>query len=364
MKRGIAIPCGLLLFAIAVAPFLTSRPTAPAITRNNNNNNVALPAAVEVAQNDDYLPPLLGIYDDQELAAPSPFNSLATVSFDEPRMLPAEILTKTDWPAAQPDSLLRVGYDNPVPPPFIPIPKNPGQTSSVMPDLFEAPSTAGQSNQAPAQSVNSRAPENLIRPKPLAMDTPSSVARFQAAEPPLAGQPNTPAPLAQPQLMLQAPPAAVPAPAPIQPVPANLAEYTGCGCEARMGADCGCGARAMSGRGCRAYQQTPLCCQSFTTCCQPCVSCCDVIESPCCGGGNGHWHPFSKLRSLFHCEQKGCGTCGPWDDCGCDECGSSHKPLFSKLRGLFHKNRGECAYVESAGCGGCGWTSGCSSCSH
>ena len=355
MKRGLAIPCGLLLFAIAVAPFLTSRPTAPAITRNKIS--VAVPAAIEVAQNDDYLPPLLGIFDDQELASPSAFNSLATVSFDEPRMLPVEILTKTDWPSAQPDMLLRVGFDNPVPPPFIPIPKSPGQTSSIMPDLFEAPSTSGLSNQAPTQSISSRAPENLIRPKPLVMDTPSSVARFQATEPPLAGQPNVPAPLAQPQLVPQAPPGAmpVPGPAPIQPVPANLAEYTGLGSEARMGAGCGCGARTASACGCHSYRQAPLCCQSFTTCCQSCAPCCEVIESPCCGGGNSHWRPFSKLKSWFHCEKKGCGSCGPWDDCGSDECSSSRKPLFSRFRGLFHKNRGESIYLESGDCGCSGW---------
>ena len=368
MKRGLAIPCGLLLFAIAVAPFLTSRPTAPAITRNQNT--VARVAAIELAQNDDYLPPLLGIFDDQEVAAPGPFNSLATVSFDEPRMLPVEILTKTDWPAAQPDLLQRVGYDNPVPPPFVPIPKNPGQTSSIMPDLFDTPSTAGLSNQAPTQNISSRAPENLIRPKPLTMETPSAVVRFQANEPPLASQPTPVAPLAQPQLLSQPAPGMAPAPgvvpipgpAPIQPVPANLAEYSGCGCEARIGRGCaGCGARSASACGCNSFRQAPLCCQSFATCCQPCVSCCEVIESPCCSGGS-HWRPFSKLRSWFHGEQKGCGSCGPWDDCGSDECGSSRKPLFSKFRNLFHKNRGESIYVEPGDCGGCVWTSGCSSC--
>jgi hypothetical protein len=263
---------------------------------------------------------------------------LATVSFDEPRMLPVEILTKTDWPAARPDMLLTVGYDNPVPPPFIPIPKNPGQTSSVMPDLFEAPSTSALSNQAPGQNISSRAPENLIRPRPLTMESPNSVARFQGNEPPLAGQANIPAPLAQPQILPQTPPGVVPvpAPAPIQPVPANLAAYAGCGCEARIGVGCGCGARAASGCGCHSFRQAPLCCQTFATCCQPSVSCCEVIESPCCSGGNSHWRPFAKLRS--------------W----------SHRSLFSKFRGLFHKNRAECCYSEPGEYGECAWASGSS----
>ncbi len=362
MKRGLAIPCGLLLFAIAVGSFLTSRPAGPIAAPTKT---ITAAAPIEVARNDDYVPPLLGIFDDQEMAAAGPLSELASVSFEEPRLLPLEVLRQTDWPSAQPDMLQTVGYDNPIPLPFNATPKSPsslGQGSStIIPDLMDTQSSTGLLGQAPTTSISSRPPENLIRPKPLMMDNPSSMARFQTAEPPLAGSPNN---ILVPLPTPQAPPAAPPlppaiSPPAVQPVPANIAEYTGCGCEPRVGPACGCGARIARGCGCGFMREAPsCCCQSFSSCCQPCTSCYEVVECGSCCSGGGHWRPFARLRGLFHKEQKGCCACDCFDDGGFESCGSCRKPLFSRFRSLFHKSRNDgCIYEEPCGCSG-EWISG------
>ncbi len=365
MKRGLAIPCGLLLFAIAVASFLTSRPAGPIATPTKTT---ATSAPLEVAQKDDYIAPLLGIFDDQEMAAAGPFSELASVSFEEPRLLPLEVLRQTDWPSAQPDILQTVGYDNPVPLPFNATPKSPsslGQGSStIIPDLTDTQGSAGLLGPAPSIGISSRPPENLIRPKPLMMDGPNSAARLQTAEPPLAGSPNILVPTPAPQVPLAgAPlsPAMTPLAAPpgVQPVPANFAEYTGCGCEPRIGPSCGCGARIAGGCGCNSVRQAPsCCCQSFSSCCRPSIRSYEVVECKNCCSNDSHWRPFARLRSLFHKEQKGCSACDCFEDGGFD-CGNScHKPLFSRFRSLFHKSRNDgCIYEEPCGCSG-EWVSG------
>ncbi len=345
MKRGLAIPIGLSLFGLAVASFVGTRSANQAIVPTQAISAAPI-ASIEVAANDDYLPPLLGIYDDQELAVPGAFAQLTSLTEEAPRPLSLEVLRQASWPVAQPGILMQVGYDNPMPLPLSPSPKvgsaMGSSTSILIPDLSDGPSPSS----AAIPSLNSSAPptspapprfgDSLIRPKPLTMETPNNLTRFQVAEPPLAGVPQSPLPPAPGQGM----PVPAPGAAPLQPTPANLAEYTGCGCQPRLGASCGCHARMGSPCG----YETPLCCQSFSNCCQS--SCCggQIIEtSPCCGS-ESKWRPFSKIRGWFRGESKGC--CGGFEEACCDPCSSARKPLFNRIRGLFHKSGDGCCFVE------------------
>lgn len=342
MKRGLAIPCGLLLFGLAVASGLKSRPAAP----------LALPiqtvaasaTGIEVVLNDEYVPPLLGIFDEEDVATPGPFGALATVSLEEPSPLPMEVLRSTAWPAPRPDIMLTGGYDTPNPAPFSATPKLPGQgsvgTSTIIPDLFDTQSSVGLVGPTSAPSTISRPSDNLIRPKPFGIDNLSSMVRTQPGEPPLAGNQVVPVPV--PASPGPTAVVATPVPSIIQGIPYNLAEFTGCGCEPRVGPACGCSARMP--HGCACGHQVPLCCQSFSNCCQTPVCSYRVIECSSCCSGEGHWRPFSKLKNWFRGGQKSCGSC--FEDCSFDGC-SSNKPLFGRFRGLFHKSRGDdCSFVE------------------
>jgi hypothetical protein len=345
MKRGLAIPIGLSLFGLAVASFVGTRSADRSVVPTQNVAAAPAASSIEMAANDDYLPPLLGIYDDQELAVPGAFAQLTSFSEDAPRPLSLEVLRQASWPAAQPGILMQVGYDNPLPLPMSPSPKVgsalSSNTSILIPDLSDPPSSAGSvipplTTSAPITiSAPPRFSDSLIRPKPLSMEDPNHLSRVQAAEPPLAG--------AQPSTALAAPTQVIPSPAPVaaplQPTPVNLAEFTGCGCQPRIG-------HTQFGSPCASYcvSETPLCCQSFTTCCQS--SCCggQIIEYPTCCDSQSKWRSFSKIRGWFHGESKGC--CGCFEEVCCAPCGSSRKPLFNRFRGLFRKNSHECCCVE------------------
>ncbi len=357
MKRALAIPLGLSLFGLAVASFAISRP-ANKVPAASMPVAAATSSTVEVAQADDYLPPLLGIFDDQDLVVPTALEEVAGAGFERPNLLPAEILSQAAWPAAQASDLLTVGFDNPLPIPMNSTPKIvlPGSSSLLIPEQLDTQSTSGYQPTSPAAAVTPRLSDNMIRPKPLAMDIP--LARIQPTEPPLAGSQNIPAPAnANPALPVPAsiqatPVQPVPATTPIQATPAqsilarNLSDYTGCACEPRVGTGCGHRSRFFGGReGCCA-NETPLCCQSFANCCQS-SSGCQVVEISNCCSEEKKWHPFAKLRGWFR-SKRGCDCCEE----SCFECDSGRKPLFNRIRGIFHKGwRDDCTFVEPFGCG-------------
>ena len=361
MKRGLAIPIGLSLFGIAVASFVSTRSAEKAIVPTRA---VAVaPASIEVAANDDYLPPLLGIFDDQEVAVPGALAQLTAFSEGAPRPLSIELMRQVSWPSAQPGMLMQVGYDNPLPLPLTPSPKLGSgigsSTSILIPDLSD-PTGSSSGSVIPPMTTSTPIPNSappsfrdsgLIRPKPLTMETSSSLPRV--GEPPLAGAQSNPLP-PMPGEPIPAPAQAV---APLQPTPAaNLSEYTGCGCQPRIGPSGGCHAQIASPCASSCVYETPICCQSFSSCCQSSCGGCQVIEYPTCCGCETKWRPFSKIRGWFRGEQKGC--CGSFEEVCCDGCGSGRKSLFSRFRGLFHKNRDECGFVESCEIG-CPTTSCC-----
>ena len=133
MKRALAIPLGLSLFALAVASFVISRP-AGKVNAPATPVAAVKAATIEVAQNDDYLPPLLGIFDDQDLLAPTAMEEVAEASFERPNLLPVEILRQVAWPAAGLGSF-DCGYDHP-----LNMPLNPSQIVLPEPKLTVADS--------------------------------------------------------------------------------------------------------------------------------------------------------------------------------------------------------------------------------
>lgn len=408
MKQRHGITLGIVLLGIGIAPFWLGKgvPMAAKVSIPAERETAA--AAVATVASDDYVPPLLGISDEDLVTSPT-INALVSLTEtgpdeEEPGRLAFAGLYLPRLPVAP--SLLLVGADAPR---LTPLPvTNP---PTVVPNLFGGPvldltiPPAGDTGRTvPAQAATPSI--NYPRPLPAAgVAAPASGAVLAPAPAPETpcGTPAAAAVPARTLVLWQGGVAYAVQATPVQQGcdaaygPGFAGYYAGPGCGgygapfgagpgfagAYCGAQSGCGSYGcICGRNCgggcccassccmpNCCQQSccmPSCCPQSCcmpsccpqTCCTPCCStpCCMPVccDTGCCGPKKCGF--FCRLKDWFCC-RKSNYCC--YDPCCSPCCEQPRCGLFSKW-----KCKQSCCSTPVYSCGDCCYPSCCSPCSY